>query len=78
MEIEGELIDFRWRNPHIVFQVRGINESGEEVVWKIEGHSLSILRRTNASPEGLGKGDRIKLAGWPTVRPSNEIFVHNL
>ena len=78
VEIEGELISYRWRNPHIIFEVRGLDENGEEVVWKIEGHSLSILRRTNASPEGLEKGDRVKLAGWPTVRPSSEIFVHNM
>lgn len=78
VEIEGELMNYRWRNPHIIFQVRGTNDAGEEVIWKVEGHSLSILRRTNASPEGLEIGDRIKLAGWPTIRPSNEIFVHNL
>jgi hypothetical protein len=78
VEIEGELVSFRWRNPHIVFEVRGTNSSGDEVIWKVEGHSLSILRRTNASPEGLETGDHVKLAGWPTVRPSNEIFVHNM
>ena len=78
VEIEGELISYRWRNPHIVFQVRGTDVSGSEVIWEVEGHSLSILRRTNASPEGLEAGDHVKLAGWPTVRPSTEIFVHNL
>jgi hypothetical protein len=78
VEIEGELVSFRWRNPHIVFEVRGTNDAGDEMVWKIEGHSLSILRRTDASPERLEIGNRIRLAGWPTVRPSNEIFVHNM
>ena len=78
VEIDGELVSYRWRNPHILFHVRGVDSSGQEVVWKVEGHSLSILRRTNASPEGLEVGDRVKLAGWPTVRPSNEIFVHNM
>jgi hypothetical protein len=78
VEIEGDLISFRWRNPHIVFQVSGTNDAGDEVIWTVEGHSLSILRRTNASPEGLETGDRVKLAGWPTVSPSNEIFVHNM
>jgi hypothetical protein len=78
VEIEGELVSYRWRNPHILFQVKGIDDAGKEVVWKVEGHSLSILRRTNASPEGLEAGDKVKLAGWPTVRPSNEIFVHNM
>jgi hypothetical protein len=78
IEVEGELISYRWRNPHIRFEIRGIDGTGEEVIWDVEGHSVSILRRTNASPEGLKKGDTVRLAGWPTVRPSSEIFVHNL
>ena len=78
VEVEGELLSFSWRNPHIRFRIREINEAGDEVIWDLEGHSVSILRRTNASPEGLKTGDRIRIAGWPTVRSSTEIFVHNL
>ena len=78
IEVEGELISYRWRNPHITFEIRGTNDAGEEVVWNVEGHSLSILRRTNASPESLEAGDRIRIAAWATVRPSTELFAHNL
>lgn len=78
VEVEGELVSFRWRNPHITFKVKGLNEAGEEVVWDVEGHSLSILRRTDASPESLVVGDRVRIAVWATVRPSTELFVHNL
>ncbi len=78
VEIQGEVISFSWRNPHIRFKIREISESGDEAVWDIEGHSVSILRRTNVSPEGLKVGDTIRVAGWPTVRPSTEIFVLNL
>ena len=78
IEVEGELVSYRWRNPHITFKVRGTNDAGEEVVWDVEGHSVSILRRTNASPEGLEVGDRIRIAAWATVRPSTELFAHNL
>ena len=78
VEVEGELVSISWRNPHIRMQIREIKDSGEEVIWDLEGDSLSILRRTNASPEGLNKGDRVRVAGNPTVRSSNEISVHNL
>ena len=78
VEVEGELLSFSWRNPHIRFEILAINDKGDEVRWALESHSVSILRRTNASPEGLKKGDRIRIAGWLTVRPSTEIFVHNL
>lgn len=78
VEIEGELVSYRWRNPHIRFKVRGVNDAGDHVVWDVEGHSLSILRRTNASPDNLKVGDRIRIAAWATVRASTELFAHNL
>ena len=78
VEVEGELLSLSWRNPHIRFKIREIDDSGEEIIWDLESHSVSILRRTNGSPEGLKTGDKIRIAGWPTVRTSTEIFVHNL
>jgi hypothetical protein len=78
VEIEGEIVSFKWRNPHIRFKIRQTTDDGEEIVWDLEGHSLSILRRTDASPEDLKSGDRVRIAGWPTVRQSTEMFVHNL
>ena len=78
VEVEGELVDFSWRNPHVRLKVREINDAGEEIIWDLEAASVSILRRTNVSPDVLKKGDRVKVAGYPTHRPSNEMLAKNL
>ncbi len=78
VELEGELTIFSWRNPHVRIQVRTTDESGNDVYWDMEGDSLSILRRTSAKPEGIEVGTRVKIAGYPTLRPSQDMLIHNL
>jgi hypothetical protein len=41
VEIEGELTIFSWRNPHVHVQIKTLDESGNEVLWDMEGDSLS-------------------------------------
>jgi hypothetical protein len=78
VEIEGELTIFSWRNPHVHVQIKTLDESGNEVLWDMEGDSLSILRRTGAQPEGIEVGSRVKVAGFGTTRPSNDMLIFNL
>jgi hypothetical protein len=67
-EIEGKLLEVRWQNPHVHFKQQSGAASNAPVVWSIEGHSLSILRRTNATPERLRIGSTVRMAGWPSRR----------
>jgi hypothetical protein len=79
VEIEGTLVDFRWGNPHVRFRVRSrVDAQGESTLWDIEGSSLSVLRRTNATPEKLHVGDKVRVAGEQSRRAPNRMFAHNL
>ena len=66
-ELEGEVMSVRWRNPHVLFTLRTTDAQGDEVTYKIESHSLSIMRRTGISPDALKVGDNIKVAGHPRI-----------
>ena len=44
----------------------------------IEANSLSILRRTDATPENLKVGDTIKVAGSPSRRAPNRMWAMNI
>jgi hypothetical protein len=74
-EIAGKLVEIRWQNPHVRLKMQA---SDGPAVWDIEGHSVSILRRTNASPEILKPGTQVRLAGWLSRRTPNRLFVTNL
>src|ERR1044072_812615 len=77
VEIEGTLVELVWQNPHVHFGVRTLKD-GKPVVWDIEANSLSILRRTDANPDNLKLGDRIKVARAPSRQTPNKMWASNI
>ena len=78
VEIEGTLVELVWQNPHVHFGVRTVDAKGKAVTWDIEANSLSILRRTDANPDNLKLGDRIKVAGAPSRQTPNKMWASNI
>ena len=49
-EIEGEIVEIAWRNPHPVLTVSATNAAGEEELWEVESwSSANALARTGGS-----------------------------
>jgi len=78
VEIEGTLLEVAWQNPHVHFFVRTKDATGTQATWDIESNSLSILRRTDATPENLKVGDTVKVAGSPSRRAPNRMWASNI
>jgi hypothetical protein len=78
VEIEGTLLEVAWQNPHVHFFVRAKDAGGKQTTWDIEANSLSILRRTDATPENLKVGDTVKVAGAPSRRAPNRMWASNI
>ena len=78
IEIQGQLLEVAWRNPHVHFSVQAPDQTGKVLIWDIEANSLSILRRTDATPENLRVGDTIKVAGAPSRRAPNRMWAMNI
>jgi len=77
-ELEGEVMSVRWKNPHVLFTIKTTDAQGNAVLYNIESHSLSIMRRTNISSDALHVGDKVKIAGHPARRTANSMFVQHL
>jgi hypothetical protein len=78
IELEGELAEVRWQNPHVQFTLRSRGADGKEQTWKLETNSPGILRRTGVGPELVAVGDRVKVAGNPAVDGSHELNATNM
>ena len=65
IELEGEVADLLWANPHVRFTVRVNGGDGTSTDWRVEGQSLSILGRIGMGEELLVPGSTIRVAGWP-------------
>ena len=63
IEVEGELIAVKWRNPHVVWQFKVINDAGDEEIWNMEGASTYPLKRAGVTRDLFVAGDMIKVAG---------------
>ena len=78
VEIEGNLTQISWRNPHVRLVVTVRADNGEEELWGIETNSVSILRRMDVSADVLTVGERVRIAGNPARRGGNELFARNM
>jgi len=76
VEIEGTLTKAVFQNPHLSLKVQVAGR--DPVIWDIEGSGLNALERMNAPLEKYKLGDKVKVAGWPSKRASNRMFLTNL
>ena len=73
-EMEGEIVNVVWANPHIRWTMRITNDEGEDELWRMAGTSPNHLTRRGVTAELLQVGDVITVVGSPsTRRPLNFI-----
>jgi len=77
IELEGEITEVFWRNPHVGFTLTTTDDAGRTVVWELSSHSLSIMRRMDVTEPFVAAGDHVRVAGWP-ARRGGGMFVNNM
>lgn len=79
IEMDAEILQVDWRNPHVTFTMNALSAAGEEALWKLEGGSTYMLARyTGLGKEFFHVGDHVRIAGLvSTIRP-NEMLVTNM
>jgi hypothetical protein len=65
LELEGEITEILWRNPHPRLRLRAVDENGQEGIWELEldGSPISYARRGVAAEDFAQIGDRVRIAG---------------
>jgi len=77
LELEGEVVNVSWRNPHILIDVATIDADGETVVWNLEGSAISAQRRRGITDQPIAVGDNLRFAGWPSTRRAQFMLVNH-
>jgi hypothetical protein len=79
LELEGELVEVRWRNPHVTFKLRAASPGAEVQEWELTGLPISLLERAGLSENmfSAAVGERVKVAGWAS-RTRASMQVNNL
>jgi Family of unknown function (DUF6152) len=62
--VTGVVQDFQFRNPHGVITLT-VPMGRQQITWRAETNSPSILRRRGWATDSLHVGDKVTLEGWP-------------
>ena len=78
-EIEGELIEVRWRNPHVQFTVRAPGDDGQLHDWELETSTVYVLGRLGLDGSRFPESGTVRAAGWasrtrPAMRVTNMLL----
>jgi len=78
IEVSGIVRSVSWRNPHGQILLSVTDEKGKETVWDAETASISILRNRGVEGSAIKVGDRITIAGSPSMRNRPEILARSV
>lgn len=67
--IEGELVQFLYRNPHSFVHVETKDAQGNVTRWAVEWASGGQLTKAGVTRETLKPGDRVIVTGNPARNP---------
>jgi hypothetical protein len=72
IEIEGDLVEFQYRNPHAWVVVQGTEKGGfGEKTYSAEWVSVSQLERANIPKNFFKPGDALRIWASPNKNPSD-------
>jgi len=77
VEVEGEVTEVIWRNPHVQVSMRVADENGEVQMWDMATTALSNMRRWQMEPGFIAVGDTIRVAGNPARRGAG-MYISNV
>jgi hypothetical protein len=70
-QIEGEVVQFLFRNPHSMIHVSAPDSAGTPQRWAIEWAGVGALAGEGVTRETLRIGDRVVVSGNPGRNPSD-------
>lgn len=71
MKIEGDLVQFLFRNPHSFVHVMAPDSNGQMLRWAVEWGGGGQLNQQGVTRETLKPGDHVIITGNPGRNPAD-------
>ena len=78
IEIEGQLLNVVWQNPHAHIEVQTAGPDGSLVTWEIESPVSTTCAAYRCRSRYSIVGSRVKVAGWPSKRSGVRLYGTNI
>jgi len=76
--LEGVVLKYLWRNPHVFIYLEIANEEGETEKWELEWGNTNVLTERGLSAETIREGDHILVSGWPARSAAKRLNLQKL
>jgi len=71
VEIEGQIVQFLFRNPHSFVHIMAPDDQGDMMRWTVEWSGASALNTGGLRPDTLKRGDTVIISGNPGRNPED-------
>lgn len=71
IEIEGEVVEFQYKNPHSWIHVQAQDPFGRQKIYSGEWVSVSRLEREGITKDFLRVGDQLRVWASPSRNPND-------
>lgn len=71
IEVEGEIVEFQYQNPHSWVHVNGQDPFGRPRVYAAEWTSRAALERSGIKKDTLREGDQVRIWAAPNRNPND-------
>jgi hypothetical protein len=71
IEVDGEIVEFQYRNPHSWIHVQGQDPFGRPRIYAVEWTSTSQLERNGITKNTLRAGDSVRIWASPSRDPND-------
>lgn len=77
-EMQGEIVGAYWRNPHVNFSLKTIDQNGTEEIWEMETGAWNALSRRGVPKDAVSAGDMVRVAVTRSSKRSNQLRLSNI
>jgi hypothetical protein len=74
-KMEGTVVEYRWRNPHVTVVWDSKDETGKIVRWRGELASITTVMGSGLTKDSLKPGQVVKMSVYPSKLGSPESVI---
>ena len=74
-KMDGTVVEYRWRNPHVTVVWDAKDESGKVVRWRGELASITTLMGSGMTKNSVKAGDVIRISVYPSKAGTPESVI---
>lgn len=78
VELEGEIVEAVWRNPHVGLTLRVVDGAGQAADWTMEAADYTGTMRRGVPDHAFEAGDHVRVAGFGSMRRPHRMLVTNV